>query len=98
MINDSILISGWAFAPEMGVEEINIQIDGNDYGLASYGLNRPDVVSALGAFSDPNAPNLGFEFELNIKNLKKGTHRLIINIKGPGEIVTQVPERIFYSQ
>lgn len=98
MINDSILISGWAFAPEMGVEEINIQIDGNDYGLASYGLNRPDVVSALGAFSDPNAPNLGFEFELNIKNLKKGTHRLIINIKGPGEIVTQVPERIFYSR
>lgn len=98
IINDSVLISGWAFAPEMGVEKVNIYIDGSDYGTASYGLKRPDVVSALGAFSDPNAPNFGFEFELDIKQLKTGPHRLLLNIKGPGEIVTQTQERIFYTQ
>ena len=98
IIDDSILISGWAFAPDMGIEEVKIHIDGNDYGTAYYGLARPDVVSALGAFSDPNAPNLGFEAGLKIKNLTKGPHRLLLTIKGPGEIVTQIPERIFYTQ
>ena len=98
MVNDSILISGWAFAPEMGVEEVNIHIDGNDYGMAYYGLERSDVVSALSVFSDPNAPNLGFRFELETKKLSKGPHRLLLNIKGPGEIVTQIPERTFYTR
>jgi hypothetical protein len=92
------LISGWAFAPEAGVEEININIDGVNFGIASYGQNRPDVVSALNAFSDPNAPKLGFEFQLDPKILEKGRHRLLINIKGPGEIMTQIPERIFYTR
>ena len=98
IIKDNILISGWAFAPEAGVEEININIDGVNFGIASYGQNRPDVVSALNAFSDPNAPKLGFEFQLDPKILEKGRHRLLINIKGPGEIMTQIPERIFYTR
>ena len=98
IIEDNILISGWAFAPEAGVKEININIDGIDYGIASYGINRPDVVSALSVFSDPNAPKLGFEFQLDTKALKKGRHRLLINIKGPGEIITHIPERIFYTR
>ena len=44
----------------LGVESVEIMLDGQVAAVADYGYPRPDVVNAMVATDDPNAPNLGY--------------------------------------
>ena len=82
--NDSlkgqVTISGWAYNEDIGVEEIYLLIDEQRFALFNYGANRLDVVEVMHVESDPNAPNLGFDYRLDTNILENGTHLLAIEI------------------
>jgi hypothetical protein len=60
------------------VASVEILVNGVSAGTASYGLPRPDVVEAMAAQDDPNAPLLGFELTIAQEYLPAGRVELLV--------------------
>jgi hypothetical protein len=75
-INGIFTVFGWATDLD-GVQRIEVDVDGQVVGLATYGLSRPDVPVA-----DPRASssNLGFAFQLDTTRLSDSEHDLVIYV------------------
>lgn len=69
-------ISGWAIDSENRIGTVSIAIDGNAFGIASYGISRQDVCNVYGNL--PGCPNVGWSFPLNTAELTNGTHSLTV--------------------
>ena len=84
-IVDTFTISGWVFNEGLGVESVEVLLDGQLAARADYGLPRPDVVEAMLAQDDPNAPGLGYSAKLTAE--ASGSVELSIRVQGvSGEI------------
>jgi hypothetical protein len=77
-ISGSLGISGWVINEGLGVASVEILVNGVSAGTASYGLPRPDVVEAMAAQDDPNAPLLGFELTIAQEYLPAGRVELLV--------------------
>ncbi len=75
-INGIFNVFGWAFDFN-GVQRIEVDVDGQVVGNATFGLSRPDVPR-----NDPRAPsnNLGFSFLLDTTRLSDSEHDLVIYV------------------
>jgi O-antigen biosynthesis protein len=71
----TIAIKGWAWAPS-GIERIDVMLDGQALGGASYGMLRPDVMRAYPRVQ--NAELSGFLFSWNTATVEEGLHQLDI--------------------
>ena len=84
-VADTLTISGWVVNEGLGVESVDILLDGQVVTRANYGQPRPDVVEAMVAEDDPNAPNLGYSISLAPD--ASGSVELAIRVQGKsGEI------------
>lgn len=93
-ISGLIGVSGWAYNEDIGVDEIRLILDGQTLATARYGVSRSDVVEAMEVMTDPNAPNLGFELELDSRNWTNGSHQLAIEILNKQGITLRYGDRI----
>ena len=85
ILSGKVTVAGWAYNEELGVESIEIMLDGQAVAKANYGLLRGDVASALNVQTDPNTPNLGFEVEIDTTLIENGNHWLeLILVNGQG--------------
>ena len=85
ILSGKVTVAGWAFNEDLGIESIEIMLDGQVVAKANYGLLRNDVASVMNVQRDPNTPNFGFEAEINTTHLKNGNHWLelmLINSQG----------------
>ena len=75
-INGVFTVFGWAFDFD-GVQRIEVDVDGQVVGIATYGLSRPDVPAA-----DPRVFSLmsGFSFALDTTRLSDSEHDLVIYV------------------
>ncbi len=75
-INGIFTVFGWAFDFN-GVQRIEVDVDGQVVGNATYGLSRPDVPRA-----EPRAPSssVGFAFQLDTTRLSDSEHDLVIYV------------------
>ncbi len=73
-------IAGWAYNEDIGVDRVELLIDGERITTAEYGISREDVVSVRNIRTDPNAPALGFGLLLDTSLLENGSHELAINV------------------
>ena len=75
-INGIFNVFGWAFDFN-GVQRVEVDVDGQVVGTATFGLFRPDVPR-----NDPRAPsnNLGFSFLLDTTRLSDSEHDLVIYV------------------
>ncbi len=75
-INGIFEVFGWATDLD-GVQRIEVDVDGQVVGLATYGLSRPDVPAA-----DPRVGsiNVGFGFALDTTQLSDSEHDLVIYV------------------
>lgn len=86
-IDDVLRISGWAINEGAGLASIEVLLDDESIGEADYGLARKDVVAAMRVETDPNSPNLGFEFAIPTSKLPKGGSVLSLRANGvSGEV------------
>jgi len=79
-VQNDLLITGWAFNEDLGIDEIELVIDQNSIATLNYGIARSDVVEQIGVKSDPNAPNIGFDYVLDSHSIENGTHDIEIKI------------------
>lgn len=79
-LSGNVTISGWAYNEDIGIEEVRLLLDQNSIGVFDYGSNRLDVVDVMRVTTDPNAPNLGFNYQLDSTLLQNGEHTLAIQI------------------
>jgi hypothetical protein len=86
-LSGSLAVSGWVINEGLGVDRVEVQLNGVTIGSADYGQPRPDVVAAMYAEDDPNAPMLGFTLALDSATLPAGRARLRIKTTGKsGEV------------
>ena len=80
ILEGNVTISGWAYNEDVGIERVELVINDEIVATAQYGVERPDVVSAMGVTSDPNAPRLGFSIGLDSSNYANGRAELAIDL------------------
>ncbi|MDD9894181.1 MAG: glycosyltransferase family 39 protein [Gammaproteobacteria bacterium] len=73
-------VSGWAYNEDIGIERVELVINNDMIATANYGMLRPDVVSAMGVGTDPNAPNLGFNIAFDSTGIDNGRAELAIDL------------------
>ena len=86
-------VNGWAFNEDIGIESITLLIDSEAIGRVDYGGSRPDVVEVMQVRSDPNSPNIGYNYNFDSNLLGNGLHRLEIEIENRLGIKQRFGER-----
>ena len=87
-------VNGWAFNEDVGIESITLLIDGEAIGQVDYGGTRTDVVDVMQVQSDPNSPNIGYDYSFDSNQLDNGSHQLEIEIRNHLEITQRFGERV----
>jgi N-acetylmuramoyl-L-alanine amidase len=78
-VSGTVTVTGWALdnstAVGTPIGSLQVKVDGNVVGNATYGIARPDV---CGAFPGrPGCPNVGFSYALNTASLS-GAHTITV--------------------
>ena len=76
-VDGLLRIDGWVLCADT-VVKINVLLDGQPGGEATYGLSRPDVGNAHPAI--PSARNSGFKFEAKAPGTWSGEHLITLSI------------------
>jgi hypothetical protein len=87
--------TGWAL-DNVGVVLLEVIIDGQKVGEATYGQSRPDVALNWGTF--PNAVNSGFRFTFDTTKFSNGEHTLSVRLVDAAGNVTVIGARPFMAQ
>jgi hypothetical protein len=79
-ISGTIVVSGWAIdngaVIGTAIGSVQVKVDGNVAGNATYGTARPDVCAVFP--SRPGCPNVGYTFSLNTATLAAGSHTITV--------------------
>lgn len=89
IIKSQTIIRGWGIFEE-GVKEVNIYIDNNLIGKASYGISRPDVRGVYPNYT--NSDKSGFEYTLDPSKYNNGDHEIKV------EVVSNLGDKIYSSK
>lgn len=76
LLGGTVTFHGWAADQNNGIRMVEIFIDGNFMGPASYGHARPDVVAAYPTL--PQVSQSGWRYTINTNQLSDGVHRLTV--------------------
>ncbi len=85
-VSASVRLSGWAIHPEVGVgtgvDSVHVYLDGfagqgQAVGVASYGIDRPDVANAFG---NQRFRLSGYALDWNMAGLSPGNHTLYVYV------------------
>jgi hypothetical protein len=68
-----LLIQGWAVA-RVGIDRVEVELDGKPFGSASYGLERPDLPTESEGIPLP----IGFDFAGTIPDFAGGSYQVRI--------------------
>lgn len=72
-LSGSVVIGGWTFDNSQ-LSRVEVLVDGQFVGTASYGSSRPDVAAVY-----PNAPaDAGFSYRLDTTQFGDGQHQLVV--------------------
>lgn len=94
VVSGVVDVNGWAFNEDVGIDSISLLIDGEVLGRVDYGGSRPDVVEVMQVESDPNRPNIGYNYNFDSKRVDNGPHQLAIEIKNRLGILQRYGERM----
>ncbi|GAA4862640.1 glycosyltransferase family 39 protein [Luteimonas vadosa] len=75
-------LSGWAFKEGVGIDRVEVLIDGEVVAEAEYGLPDPGVVAFWGGSSDPGQPDVGFHATVSTRGVPSGRRWLGLRLHG----------------
>jgi hypothetical protein len=79
-VSGRIVLSGWAIdsttAVGSAISSVQVSVDGNSVGSATYGLPRTDVCTLYP--SRAGCPNVGFTYTLDTTTLSRGSHTVTV--------------------
>ena len=74
---DGFLVTGYAMSQPTGIRTVEVLINGEPAGIATYKINRP-LHKQFDDFYDPNKPNVGFKYTINPEKLTSGEYDVSI--------------------
>ena len=76
-------VNGWAFKDGVGLERVEVLLDGVPVAEAEYGLDAPHVAGYWRVSTDPNHPGVGFSAEVGLGDeVAPGRHWLGLRLHG----------------
>lgn len=81
LVRGQLTVAGWSYSEDLGIETVELMLNGETVHPLHYGVPRPDVASSQGVMSDPNRPNLGFTGTLDSLNVANGTYTLSVRLR-----------------
>jgi 4-amino-4-deoxy-L-arabinose transferase-like glycosyltransferase len=81
-VDDSFDVTGWAFKDGVGLDGVEVTLDGKPVGHARYGLEDRAPQSFWPISSDPNHPRVGFRAHVELHGVAAGRHWLGLRLHG----------------
>src|SRR5690606_31145251 len=75
-------VQGWAFKDGVGIESVEVTLDGRVVARARYGIANPGVAAFWKISTDPGHPHVGFRAEVDASGLAPGRHWLGLRLHG----------------
>jgi hypothetical protein len=93
VLRGSATVTGWAWALN-GVASVDVFVDGNRVGRATYGISRPDIPIVF-----PGAPsNAAYQYSLDTTRFPNGSHTVVAKATdGAGRVATFVTKQVTFS-
>ena len=88
-INGVYLVKGW-YLDQEGVAKVEVLMDGQLIGEATYGEPRPDIEKAYPDYTNPNA---GFQYQLDTTAMAEGSHVLSVMVTNQKGIQKELTSR-----
>lgn len=86
-------VAGWAFKDGVGIERVEVLIDGRVVAEAAYGTAMPHVAAYWRISSDPTQPRVGFHAQVDASGFAPGQHWLGLRLHGRDGGVEDWPEQ-----
>jgi 4-amino-4-deoxy-L-arabinose transferase-like glycosyltransferase len=87
-------VAGWAFKDGVGIERVQVTLDGAVVAESEYGLDNPGVAAYWRISTDPNHPAVGFRADVALPaSVVPGVHWLGLRLHGADGSVEDWPER-----
>ncbi len=75
-------VAGWAFKDGVGLDRVEVLLDGKIVAQARYGESSPGTATYWKISTDPNHPEVGFKADVDVASLKPGRHWLGLRLHG----------------
>ena len=86
-------VSGWAFKDGVGLERVEILLDGQPIATAAYGREEPGVADYWRISTDPNHPRVGFSARVDLGAVPSGRYWLGLRLHGSDGSTEDWPEQ-----
>ncbi len=81
-VTGALAVRGWAIKDGVGLDAVDVTLDGRVVVRARYGLADPGVADYWKISTDPQHPRVGFAAELPVTSLARGRHWLGLVLHG----------------
>jgi len=95
-VTKNVTFQGWALSERGFVQQVEIIVDGDFIGPATYMLRRPDVQEAYPFVT--NSLNSGWQFTMDTTKLSNARHRLTVRVLDTFGLRTEIGSVDFYVQ
>lgn len=95
-VSGTYSVSGWAYSPYTGINEVRLLVDGELVGRATRNVAREDVARLTDGHLDPASPSLGFEGELDTSQWRNGRHHFSLELQLNSGELQRLAERDIY--
>ena len=75
-------VQGWAFKDGVGLQGVEVLLDGRVVGKADYGSSSPGTAAYWQLSNDPNHPMVGFSAQIEGATVAPGRHWLGLRLHG----------------
>lgn len=93
VVGPRIEVAGWAFKDGVGLDRVEVLLDGVPVAEARYGLDSPGVAPYWKISNDPNQPRVGFAATVDASAVEPGRHWLGLRLHGADGSVEVWSER-----
>lgn len=87
-------LNGWAYNEDIGISHITLYLNERAVAEVEYGGSRADVVEVMQLESDPNLPNIGFNYSLDSNEFENGSYLLELEVTNNLGISQRYGERL----
>ncbi|MDQ3494037.1 MAG: glycosyltransferase family 39 protein [Pseudomonadota bacterium] len=81
-VDDRFEVAGWALKDGVGIDRVEILLDGRVVTEANYGLPAPGVADFWRVSTDPQHPHVGFRARVDARGLAPGRYWLGLRLHG----------------
>jgi len=86
-------VRGWAFKDGVGLDRVEVTLDGRVVAQARYGTPDPGPRQRWPFSNDPQHPQVGFQAQVDARHLAPGRHRLGLRLHGRDGSIEPWPEQ-----